>query len=368
MDEIIKKKLLDKNEKLINMVIERAKRDFPDDIAIIGLSGSFSTEDFHEKSDLDLIIINNTDRGWEISSTFILDDVGYDIYCTTWETRITAQANLESPMISCLLDLKILYCSKPEYMEKFNAYKQKALVMLALPVGKACIERAKKYIDIAKQEYVNTLLADDIGSVRYASAKAAYELINAITNLNNTYFKRGVKRYLEEMATYSYMPDNFEKLYFSVIEAKTIEEIRSSSYEMLQSVIRLYNKMFADLVTQPVPTTDNLNGTYEEMWCNNRNKVITSVKTKDKSYVYQVALGAQEYLEEMTVTRGTKRFDIMQYFDPDHLDLFEKEYLRVMDEYLEEYNKVGKKVVRYESFERLYDNYMKNDIRANQQK
>ena len=47
MDEIIKKKLLDKNERLINMVIERAKRDFIDDIAIIGLTGSFSTGDFH---------------------------------------------------------------------------------------------------------------------------------------------------------------------------------------------------------------------------------------------------------------------------------------------------------------------------------
>nr|WP_246318128.1 nucleotidyltransferase domain-containing protein [Paenibacillus taichungensis] len=67
------------------MVIERAKRDFLDDIAIIGLTGSFSTGDFHEKSDLDLIIINNTERGWGISDCFILDDVGYDIYCTPFK-------------------------------------------------------------------------------------------------------------------------------------------------------------------------------------------------------------------------------------------------------------------------------------------
>lgn len=79
MDEKIKQKLLSKNEKLINMVIERAKRDFPDDIAIIGLTGSFNTGDFHEKSDLDLIIINNTERGWGIAAGFILDDIGYDM-------------------------------------------------------------------------------------------------------------------------------------------------------------------------------------------------------------------------------------------------------------------------------------------------
>ncbi|WP_039789782.1 nucleotidyltransferase domain-containing protein, partial [Paenibacillus riograndensis] len=103
MDEHTKHKLLEKNERLINMVIERVKRDFPEDIAIIALSGSFVTGDFHEKSDLDLIIINNTDRGWEISSCFILEDVGYDLYCTPWNTRIEQQANLESPMVSSLI-------------------------------------------------------------------------------------------------------------------------------------------------------------------------------------------------------------------------------------------------------------------------
>jgi len=75
MDELKKQELFEKNDKIANMVIERAKRDFPDDIAIIGLSGSFQTDDFHENSDLDLIIINNTPKGWEISDCFILGNV-----------------------------------------------------------------------------------------------------------------------------------------------------------------------------------------------------------------------------------------------------------------------------------------------------
>ncbi len=121
MDEMTKQRLLDKNRKLINMVIERAKRDFPDDIAVIALTGSYSTGDFYEKSDLDLIIINSTERGWKISSCFILDDIGYDIYCTPWEPRIEAQADLTGPVISCLANMEILYCAKPEYLDKFNS-------------------------------------------------------------------------------------------------------------------------------------------------------------------------------------------------------------------------------------------------------
>lgn len=358
MDEKIKQHLLDKNKKIINMVIERAKRDFPDDIAIIGLTGSFSTGDFHEKSDLDLIIINNTDRGWEISACFILEDVGYDIYCTPWETRIKAQSSLESPMISCLTDLQILYCAKPEYIEKFNAYKQRALDSLAKPIGKECIERAKRCIDIAKQKYADTLLSDSIGTVRYAASEVLYNLVNGLVNLNNTYFKRGLKRYLEELATFKYMPGDFNSRYMAVIDANTIQDMRSASYEMLKSTIALYDRMYEDFVIHPAPTYDNLRGTYEELWCNCRNKVIVSTDSNDKSYAYHVARGAQAYLDEMTEDKGTKKFDIMKDFNSDNLPLLKEAFLQVMNEYLEEYKKVERTVERYDSFEQLYDHYM----------
>lgn len=57
-------------------------------------------------------------------------------------------------------------------MEKFNAYKQRALDVLAKPVGEECINRVKSHIDAAKQEYANVLLAEDIGTVRYDSGRA----------------------------------------------------------------------------------------------------------------------------------------------------------------------------------------------------
>jgi len=221
--------LFEKNDKIANMVIERAKRDFPDDIAIIGLSGSFQTEDFHENSDLDLIIINNTPRGWEISDCFILGEVGYDIYCTPWETRINDQSNLESNMVGCLLDMKILYCAKPEYMEKLNEYRQKALDILAKPIGKDCLERAKKDINLAKQEFSGTLIFEDIGSIRYASCGMLYHLVHAVVNMNNTYIKRGVKRYREDLKKLKYLPENFDEIYMSVINADTIDNIRETS-------------------------------------------------------------------------------------------------------------------------------------------
>jgi hypothetical protein len=162
------------------------------------------------------------------------------------------------------------------------------------------LERAKKWIDSAKQEYANTLLSEDKGAVRYACGTVLYNCLNALTNLNNTYIKRGIKRYMEEVATYQYIPDNFADIYMLVLEAKSIEEMRKASYEMLKSILSLYDRMFVDFVEHPFPTYDNLSGSYEELWCNCRNKVIVSTTAKDKSYAFHSALGAQNYLDEMT--------------------------------------------------------------------
>jgi len=358
MDENIKEKLLSKNELLINMVIERVKRDFLDDIAIIGLTGSFSTGDFHEKSDLDLVIINNTERGWEISDCFILDDVGYDIYCTPWDSRIQEQCTLESPNVSSLTELKILYYAKAEDLEKLNDIRQKALDALADPIGEACLNRAKKWIDLAKLAYSDTMLGEDIGSVRHASADVLYNLVNALVSMNNTCIKRGIKRYLEEIRSLRYIPNDLESLYMSIIEAQTVEDIRIASFNMLDSVTRLHSTMCDNFMVKPAPTYDNLKGTYEELWCNYRNKILNSVLTNDTSYVFLSVYGAQGYLDEMALEKGTKKFDIMQYFDASNLPIIKEKFLEVMDEYLDEYDKVGREVERFTTFEQLYAHYM----------
>jgi len=360
MNDALRQKLADKNKKLIDMVIERAKRDFPEDVALIGLTGSFNTGDFHEKSDLDLIIVNNTERGWEIGSCFILDDVGYDIYCTPWETRLAQQAILENPGVSSLTDLQILYCAKPEYLDKFNALRQQALDMMAKPIGIECITRAKKHIDLAKQNYADIMLSNDESITRYGSSQLLYNLVNGIVNINNTCIKRGIKRYYEELSAYQYLPKDFESLYMSVIEAKTVEEIRNASHLFLAGVIELHEELHQKYVDKPIPTYENLEGTYEEAWCNMRNKVLNSVAEKDKSYAFLAANGAQSYFDEMTFEHcGTKKINLMKYFDPDDLEKFQKAFLQAMDEYLQEYEKVGRSVKRYDTFEELYNDYMK---------
>ena len=80
-----------RNRKIIDAMIRNEQAVCPGSVALIGIYGSFMTGDIgdiHPLSDLDLLILTNDDRGWQLGKAFIQEDlgVGHDIYCTSWES------------------------------------------------------------------------------------------------------------------------------------------------------------------------------------------------------------------------------------------------------------------------------------------
>ncbi|TVR63255.1 MAG: nucleotidyltransferase domain-containing protein, partial [Spirochaetaceae bacterium] len=228
----------------------------------------------------------------------------------------------------------------------------------AKPIGKDCIERARKLIATAKQHYADSVLSDDLNTVRFAAAQVLCNLTNALVHLNNTYFTRGVKRYLEEIATFAHKPEDFEQKYMAVAHATTIADARAAAFEMLAMMTKFCDHLSEQFVEKPVPTFENLRGTYEELWCNYRNKVVTATQNNDVSYAFHAAMDAQDYLDLMADLNGTPKIELMSHFNPDDLAAFREVFLSAMDEYLNEYSRVGREVERFESFEQLYDWYM----------
>ena len=51
--------LEERNQKIIDAVVNKANIVCPESLALIGINGSFMTGDFYEKSDLDLLILIN---------------------------------------------------------------------------------------------------------------------------------------------------------------------------------------------------------------------------------------------------------------------------------------------------------------------
>ena len=117
--------MLEAHQKIIDAIIRKAEKVCPDSLALIGLYGSAATGDMHEKSDLDLLILIQDDRGRQLADGFILTDtgIGYDMYCTTWE-MLEADAECGHAHLAKLLDSRLLssaYCRMVRSLENFPA-------------------------------------------------------------------------------------------------------------------------------------------------------------------------------------------------------------------------------------------------------
>ena len=108
---------------MIDAVIKKGGKVCPDAIDLIGIYGSFCTGDIHKKSDLDLLIIINSDEGRKVSSRFILGEVAHDIYCTTWGD-IESISLYEEPQVAKIMEAKIVYSRNEKQLKHLERIRQ----------------------------------------------------------------------------------------------------------------------------------------------------------------------------------------------------------------------------------------------------
>lgn len=136
---------------------------------------------FYEKSDLDLLILINNDRGWQLGCSIIQADleVGHDIYCTKWED-LEDDARYEHPNISKLMDAKIVYCADEKYKERLDALRQKANDILETPFCAEDYEKAEKVLKEAEHFYTMAMVSDSSSKVLDGVGGAIYYIENAM--------------------------------------------------------------------------------------------------------------------------------------------------------------------------------------------
>lgn len=132
---------------LTNWAIQKIETHYKDDIALlIGIKGHATDGDCHGEC-FDFFI-PATDKGYELSQTFIIDGIGHDLYPRSWE-RVEASANLED-MAIVLTGATILYARSDEDIARFEAIQQKLKDNLQNPdfiYGKA-LDALDKALDI----------------------------------------------------------------------------------------------------------------------------------------------------------------------------------------------------------------------------
>lgn len=85
MTEESRNALVQRNDRLIRDVIQKAEKECKSAVALIAMYGSFCTGRYSETSDLDLFVLMRNEDGYKACVTFILDGIGMDFYGVKWE-------------------------------------------------------------------------------------------------------------------------------------------------------------------------------------------------------------------------------------------------------------------------------------------
>lgn len=339
------------NRKIIDAVIEKAERECPESLALIGIYGSVATGDAYEKSDLDLLILIQDNAGQKLGAGFILDDsnIGYDIYCTTWNGLRWA-SELHDAQISKLMDSKIVYVKNQEDYNKLCELREQTSLLLT---SEKRLENVKELIDQAKISYANAYLHENLGQVRLDSFGVINCVMNAAMIFYGEYFKRGVKRMLEEL-----MVLGIEKVFIdnikSIVKSKDVSEIR----ELLKNIILYAEKYFKQAKELAAPS-DNISETWEEMYSNWRNKVEEAAEQNDGFSSFMNMCSLQTMFDEISSEIAIGEYNIMEKYDVECLENNIKLFDDCLKKYADLYKIAGLSIKRYSNVDEFVSDYLK---------
>ncbi|MBQ8591379.1 MAG: nucleotidyltransferase domain-containing protein [Lachnospiraceae bacterium] len=357
----MKKRLEERNKKIIDAIVKKAEKVCPGSLALIGVYGSFMTGDIYEKSDLDLLILINDDNGWQLGCTFIQDDlmVGHDLYCTDWKS-LQQDACYEHPNISKLMDAKIVYCADEIYVKRLQELRENVVAILDAPFTKQDFDKSVVHLKNAEHFYTEAMISGVPSEVWTQAANVICNLQNAVAMLNKKYFHYGVKRTYEELEAMHYKPQKFCELIEAVISAESLENIKRRLTVLIKETKPVFANVEMQFATPKSPASaDNLRGTYEEMYSNWRNKMYYAAEKENKYLAFMSMNSFQTMLSEIAQNIEIESYNVLDGYNSSDLLKTSKVYDMVLEAYRNEYTKVGMSEKHYADIDAFVEDYLK---------
>ena len=352
-----------RNRKIIDAVIRKEQAVCPGSVALIGIYGSFMTGDAYPLSDLDLLILINDDRGWQLGKAFIQEDlgVGHDIYCTSWES-LRQDAEYEHPHISRLMDSQIVYCADEKYRAELESLREQVRKKLSEPFGEEDYRKAEKELKQARCCYAEAMTAEELNDVRRSSGGAIYFAENAIALLNKTYFRKGVSRRYEELEAMERKPGNLCGMIENVLTETTVKGQKEQLTLLMKGLASCFSQAERQLPREKKPAgADTLSGTYEEMYSNWHGKMVQAAEKGDRHLAFMSLESLNEMLNDIAGEVDIGMYDVLSAYDPGDLRKTAVGFDRILQQYLTEYEKAGLQPARYADVDEFISAYLKSD-------
>lgn len=303
----------------VELLIEKIKRDYPDDVSVVVVMGSALYGDTHSRSDIDMYFVPKTERAKALCFTFIIDGIGFDFWGISWE-RLARIAGREERIASIITEGSPLYFGSEEDKARFEALRKKAL-----DVGNtgAFIKKADAKLDEAYRDYFKLSAAQTLSGARKGALYLIYDITDALALLNRMPVKRGRKRLKAEILAMPLVPENFSSLYDTVFDSNDIEEMRCAYGELLANTQALVDRE-AQKASPPHAFGEAMDGFYEEL-INCYNKIYRACETGDPVTALFAAVEMAHEIEQGFCGTGVSPAalpDLVDAYDPDGLPAF----------------------------------------------
>lgn len=214
-----------RNARVLDWVVNKVRADYPDDVCLLAVYGSYVNRTDGPMSDVDFYYIPATVRADALCRTFIVEGVGYDLFPMSWE-RVEGLATLNEPLLPLLGDSEIAYCRSDDDRQRFEALRDALRRNLA---DAAFMHRkAVDTLSRAASEWRRLMAKDTPRDCRLGAGRVLLRLADAVAYENQTYYRQGLKKQFRDLQAMPRLPEGFIDGYLAVIGARTSGQIREA--------------------------------------------------------------------------------------------------------------------------------------------
>jgi hypothetical protein len=333
---------------LINWVINKIEDEYKGDISLLlGRKGACKIPTDGDEIAFDFFIPAN-DNGYSLARTFIIGDIGYDLFPMSWE-RVEGLAALNESLAFCLADSEILYARNEADKERFEILRKTLFNNLKNKdyVYKKSLERINYAMDI----YKTMAFEKSLGSVRKAAGAIINYLSEALILINGTYINRdysSAERF-SQIKSLNNIPADFLRYCEDILKSKDIKNIFELVHNLLEETREFFNQF------EPKKKVKNYNyeelaGWYEE--CRYTFRRI-SYACKNNSFIECFSWGCYLQIEFDIISEeaGLENMDLLGCYDAEDLSVFEKRAKEIEEYIVNEIKKHGVALRKYDNIE-----------------
>ncbi len=315
-----------RTNELTDWVIRKIEKEYKDDIALLIAIHGHNTDDDQHGVCFDYFV-PATDRGNELTETFIIDGVGHDLYPRSWERLEESVLLNDMPIV--LDGAEILYARTREDEEKFQNLKKRMQDNLNNP--EFVYGKALEYMDEALEIYRSLIFEERSYRVLAEAGYIHLFLSKAVAAMNNTYAEEPImsesqaKNNDPESRIYhcpemKQVPEGFYENAEKLMKEKDPDKVKGVILDLLKTTRKFILDRNPDTQVKELSNADyyGLASWYQEL-CLTWRRIRYFADNNMAEEAYCDAGYLQQELFYIAQEFGIEEMNLLDSYDPDDL-------------------------------------------------